>query len=116
MTAPSGRAQVLRDAAVRWLEIEVVQRPPADSLEQAAVLPGLEARRVVISLVVRRHTPVGAPNEYLCALIPGDRIAVLGATVVDISVRVLIESRDPSRSRRPCSRTGGARFAQLCLR
>lgn len=73
MTAPSGRARVLSDAAARGLEIEVVQRPSADSLEQAAVLLGLETRQIVKSLVVRRHTPEGAPNEYLFALIPGDR-------------------------------------------
>lgn len=73
MTAPSGRAQVLADAAARGLEIEVVHRPSADSPEQAAVLLGLETRQIVKSLVVRRHTPEGAPNEYLFALIPGDR-------------------------------------------
>ncbi len=73
MTAPSGRTRVLADAAARGLEIEVVQRPSADSLEQAAVLLGLETRQIVKSLVVRRHTPEGAPNEYLFALIPGDR-------------------------------------------
>ena len=73
MTAPTGRARVLADAAARGLEIEVVERPAADSLEQAAVLLGIEARQIVKSLVVRRHTPEGAPNEYLFALIPGDR-------------------------------------------
>ncbi len=73
MTAPNGRARVAADAAARGLEIEVVQRPSAESLEQAAALLGLETRHIVKSLVVRRHTPEGAPNEYLFALIPGDR-------------------------------------------
>jgi len=64
---------VLADAAARGLEINVVERPAADSLEQAASLLGLDSRQIVKSLVVRRHTPEGAPNEYLFALIPGDR-------------------------------------------
>lgn len=73
MTALPGRARVLADAAARGLEIEVFERATADSLEQAAVLLGLESRQIVKSLVVRRHTPEGAANEYLFALIPGDR-------------------------------------------
>ncbi|QNE47024.1 YbaK/EbsC family protein [Glaciihabitans sp. INWT7] len=73
MTAPTGRARVLADAAARGLDIEVVERSAADSLEQAAVLLDIEARQIVKSLVVRRHTPEGAPREYLFALIPGDR-------------------------------------------
>lgn len=73
MTALTGRARVLADAAARGLAIEVVERPAADSLAQAAELLGLEPRNIVKSLVVRRHTPEGAANEYLFALIPGDR-------------------------------------------
>jgi len=73
MTDLTGRAHVLADAVPRGLEIEVVERPAADSLERAAELLGLETRQIVKSLVVRRHTPEGAPNEYLFVLIPGDR-------------------------------------------
>lgn len=73
MTELIGRARVLADAAARGLDIEVVERPAADSLEQAAELLGIAPRDIVKSLVVRRHTPEGAPAEYLFALIPGDR-------------------------------------------
>jgi hypothetical protein len=96
MTAITGRARVLADAAARGLEIDVVERPSAYSLEQAAALLGLEARQIVKSLVVRRHTPEGAPNEYRIALGAGEQgfgafvdadalIAALGATVAEIS-------------------------------
>jgi Cys-tRNA(Pro)/Cys-tRNA(Cys) deacylase len=73
MTQVDGRARVEADAAARGLDIEIVERPAADSLEQAAVLLGLSARDIVKTLVVRRHTPDGASNQYLFALIPGDR-------------------------------------------
>jgi Cys-tRNA(Pro)/Cys-tRNA(Cys) deacylase len=73
MTELIGRARVLADAAARGLDIEVVERPAADSLEHAAELLGLAPRDIVKSLVVRHHTPEGAPAEYLFALIPGDR-------------------------------------------
>ena len=73
MTELSGIARVEADAAARGLAIEIVERPAADSLEQAAELLGLTPREIVKSLVVRKHTPEGAPSEYLFALIPGDR-------------------------------------------
>ena len=73
MTQPNGRARVAADAAARGLDVEFVERPAADSLEQAAALLGLATREIVKTLVVRRHTPEGAPNEYLFALVPGDR-------------------------------------------
>jgi len=73
MTQPHGRARVEQDAAAHGLDLEFVERPAADSLEQAAALLGLAAREIVKTLVVRRHTPEGAPNEYLFALIPGDK-------------------------------------------
>jgi Cys-tRNA(Pro)/Cys-tRNA(Cys) deacylase len=73
MTQPEGRARVEADAAARGLDVDIVERPAADSLEQAAALLGLSARDIVKTLVVRRHTPDGAPNEYLFTLIPGDR-------------------------------------------
>lgn len=73
MTELIGRARVLADAAARGLAVDIVERPEADSLEQAAELLGLAPGDIVKSLVVRRHTPEGAPNEYLFVLIPGDR-------------------------------------------
>ena len=74
MTEPlTGTARVEADAAARGLTVEIVERPAADSLEHAAELLGLAPREIVKSLVVRKHTPEGAPSEYLFALIPGDR-------------------------------------------
>lgn len=73
MTELTGRARVLADSAARNLEIELVERPAADSLAQAAELLGLSAAAIVKTLVVRRHTPSEAPSEYLFALVPGDR-------------------------------------------
>ncbi|MBK4346620.1 aminoacyl-tRNA deacylase [Lacisediminihabitans changchengi] len=74
MTEPlTGTARVEADAAARGLAIEIVERPPADSLEHAAELLGLTPREIIKSLVVRKHTPEGAPSEYLFALVPGDR-------------------------------------------
>ncbi len=63
-----GRDRVLADAAQRGLEVEIVERPAADSLEEAAALLGLQPHDIVKSLVVRRHD-----GGYLFALIPGDR-------------------------------------------
>ncbi|TXN32876.1 aminoacyl-tRNA deacylase [Lacisediminihabitans profunda] len=73
MTDPVGRARVLADAEARGLDVEFVERPAAGSLEEAAALLGIDPRGIVKTLVVRRHTPSDAPNEYLFALIPGDR-------------------------------------------
>ncbi|HEY8913905.1 YbaK/EbsC family protein [Lacisediminihabitans sp.] len=73
MTEPDGRARVMADAAARGLDVEFVERPAAGSLAEAAVLLGIDPRGIVKTLVVRRHTPSNAPNEYLFALIPGDR-------------------------------------------
>ncbi|HAM26444.1 MAG TPA: hypothetical protein DCP11_06955 [Microbacteriaceae bacterium] len=73
MTEPDGRDRVEADAAARRLDVEFVERPAAGSLEEAAALLGIAPRRIVKTLVVRRHTPADAPNEYLFALIPGDK-------------------------------------------
>ncbi len=48
--------------------MEFVQRPAAESLEQAADLLGVPAASLVKSLVVKR-----TDGSYLFALIPGDR-------------------------------------------
>jgi Cys-tRNA(Pro)/Cys-tRNA(Cys) deacylase len=64
----NGRERVLADAAARGLAVEIVERPAADSLENAAALLGLTPHDIVKSLVVRAHD-----GSYLFALIPGDR-------------------------------------------
>ena len=84
-----GRARVESDAAARGLEVEIVTRPGAGSLEEAAALLGIRPADIVKTLVVRRKTP--APVSYLLALVPGDRQiswpklrALLGANKLDI--------------------------------
>ncbi|HEY9499241.1 MAG TPA: YbaK/EbsC family protein [Terrimesophilobacter sp.] len=71
MTRPSGRQRVETDAAARGLDIEIVDRPAAGSLEEAAALLGIRPRDIVKTLVVRRKAPL--PATYLFALVPGDR-------------------------------------------
>ena len=56
------------DAASRGLRIEVVERPRASSLEEAAQLQGIEPRDIVKTLVVKR-----SDGTYLFVLVPGDR-------------------------------------------
>lgn len=70
-TAPHGRHRVLADAAARGLAVEIVERPGAGSLEEAAELLGIRPADIVKTLVVRRKTPL--PATYLFALVPGDR-------------------------------------------
>ena len=64
----SGRDRVLADAAARGIPIEIVERPAAASLEQAASLLGISPSAIVKSLVVKRHD-----GTFLFALVPGDR-------------------------------------------
>ncbi len=64
----SGRERVLADAAARGIPIEIVERPAAHSLEEAAHLLGISPASIVKSLVVKRHD-----STFLFALIPGDR-------------------------------------------
>ena len=56
------------DAASRGLSVEVVPRPAASSLEEAAGLLGIEPREIVKTLVVKRHD-----GDFLFALVPGGR-------------------------------------------
>jgi Cys-tRNA(Pro)/Cys-tRNA(Cys) deacylase len=56
------------DAAARGLSVEVVERPAANSLEEAAGLLGIEPGDIVKTLVVKRHD-----GDYLLALVPGGR-------------------------------------------
>lgn len=62
------RERVLEDAAARGIEVEIVERPNAASLEEAAAILGVEPSTIVKSLVVKRHD-----GSFLFALIPGDR-------------------------------------------
>jgi Cys-tRNA(Pro)/Cys-tRNA(Cys) deacylase len=56
------------DAEAHGLAVEIVSRPAADTLEEAAALLGLAPSDIVKSLVVRRHD-----GSFLFALVPGDR-------------------------------------------
>ena len=64
----SGRERVLADATARGIDVEFVERPAANSLEEAAELLGLPSSSVVKTLVVKRHD-----GDFLFALVPGDR-------------------------------------------
>ena len=63
-----GRARVLADAAARGLQIDIVARPAAHSLAEAAELIGVPPSGIVKTLVVKRHD-----GDYLFALVPGGR-------------------------------------------
>jgi Cys-tRNA(Pro)/Cys-tRNA(Cys) deacylase len=56
------------DAEAHGLAVEIVSRPAADTLEEAAALLGVAPSDIVKSLVVRRHD-----GSFLFALVPGDR-------------------------------------------
>jgi Cys-tRNA(Pro)/Cys-tRNA(Cys) deacylase len=68
MTTATGRERVTKDAADRGLEIEIVERTDARSLEEAAEILGITPGDIVKSLVVKRHD-----GTFLFALVPGDR-------------------------------------------
>jgi len=63
-----GRERVEADAAARGLDVEIVTRPAAGSLEEAAGLLGLTPADIVKTLVVKR-----SDGTFLFALVPGDR-------------------------------------------
>jgi Cys-tRNA(Pro) deacylase len=63
-----GRARVEADAVARDLEIRIVQRPNAGSLNEAAELLGITPGDIVKTLVVKR-----ADGTFLFALVPGGR-------------------------------------------
>lgn len=56
------------DAVQRGLRVEVVSRPRANSLAEAAAQLGIEPAALVKTLVVKRHD-----GSALFALVPGDR-------------------------------------------
>ncbi len=66
MTDPHTRVRAA--ASARHLEIEIVERPAARSLREAATLLGIAASDIVKTLVVKR-----ADDTYLFALVPGGR-------------------------------------------
>ena len=63
-----GRERVRADAEARGIAVEIVERPAASSLEEAAALLGVSPAVIVKSLVVKRHD-----GTFLFALVPGDR-------------------------------------------
>ncbi|GAA0416201.1 aminoacyl-tRNA deacylase [Leifsonia naganoensis] len=64
----SGRARVEADAASRGVPIEIVARPAARSLEEAASLLGIAPGDIVKTLVVKR-----SDDTFVFALVPGGR-------------------------------------------
>lgn len=66
--AASGTDRVKDAASALGLEIEIRERPAANSLPEAAALLGIEPSGIVKTLVVKR-----SDDTYLFALIPGDR-------------------------------------------
>jgi Cys-tRNA(Pro) deacylase len=68
MTVPDAVSRFDADAAARALDVQVVERPAADSLEGAAALLGIDPGDVVKTLVVKRHD-----GGFLLALVPGGR-------------------------------------------
>ncbi|WGW11825.1 YbaK/EbsC family protein [Saxibacter everestensis] len=67
MTDLAGRLRAEAAAEERGVSVQFVERPAADSLEEAAAILGIPPRGIVKTLVVRRR------GGYLFALIPGDR-------------------------------------------
>ncbi|MEE9094933.1 aminoacyl-tRNA deacylase [Pseudarthrobacter phenanthrenivorans] len=64
----AGRERFLADAQARGLKVEVVERPAARSLDEAAEILGIRPADIVKSLVVKHKD-----GTFLFALIPGDR-------------------------------------------
>jgi Cys-tRNA(Pro) deacylase len=63
-----GQERFLADAEARGLQVEVVERPAAKSLQEAADILGINPADIVKSLVVKHKD-----GTFLFALIPGDR-------------------------------------------
>ncbi|KQP79723.1 hypothetical protein ASF37_01545 [Aeromicrobium sp. Leaf289] len=62
-----GRERVLADAERRGLEVELVERPAAGSLEEAAAQLGVPPADIVKTLVVQHG------DAFVLVLVPGDR-------------------------------------------
>ncbi|HET7138588.1 MAG TPA: YbaK/EbsC family protein [Arthrobacter sp.] len=67
-SAAVGRHRFLADAAARGLDVKIVERLAARSLEEAAGILGITPADIVKSLVVKHKD-----GTFLFALIPGDR-------------------------------------------
>ncbi|RLK52207.1 aminoacyl-tRNA deacylase [Microbacterium telephonicum] len=65
---PDPTDRVRAAASARGLDIELRERPAANSLNEAASLLGLTPADIVKTLVVKR-----SDDTYLFALVPGDR-------------------------------------------
>ncbi|HEY9324899.1 MAG TPA: YbaK/EbsC family protein [Agromyces sp.] len=68
MAELTGADRVRADAAARGLEVDIIERPAANSLEEAAELMGITPADIVKSLVVKR-----SDDTYVFALVPGGR-------------------------------------------
>jgi len=64
----AGLDRFLADARGRGIDVDVVPRPPARSLAEAAELLGIQPADIVKSLVVKHKD-----GSFLFALVPGDR-------------------------------------------
>lgn len=64
----AGLERVRAAASARELDIEIRERPAANSLHEAAALLGLQPSDIVKTLVVKR-----SDDSYLFALVPGGR-------------------------------------------
>ncbi|WP_458111622.1 YbaK/EbsC family protein [Arthrobacter sp. R1-13] len=64
----TGRQRFLSDAADRGLQIQLVERPPAKTLEEAAAILGIRPSDIVKSLVIKHKD-----GSFFFALVPGDR-------------------------------------------
>lgn len=63
-----GRARVAADAEARGVDIRIVERPAARSLEEAASRLGIQPSDIVKTLVVKR-----SDDTFVFALVPGGR-------------------------------------------
>lgn len=68
MAELTGAERVRADAAARGLEVDIIERPAANSLEEAAALMGITPADIVKSLVVKR-----SDGTFVFALVPGGR-------------------------------------------
>ena len=66
--ALTGSDRVRADAAARGLDIEIIERPAAASLEEAAELMGIGPGDIVKSLVLKK-----SDDTFVFALVPGGR-------------------------------------------
>jgi Cys-tRNA(Pro) deacylase len=64
----TGRERVAADAERRGVDIRIIERPPARSLNEAAELLGIQPSDIVKTLVVKR-----SDDTFVFALVPGGR-------------------------------------------